>query len=102
MTEKEVLDCIKAKDKETFAELYYNSNDQVEIAYDQNYGDGNDYIVCLYFRDLDLYVKLEGSYSSWDSAQWHEVSLAEPFEYIETRYKSITIDHYLKNSPNKN
>lgn len=96
ITEEEVLDAIKSKDIRYFEEIYNESDPNVDVVYNQNYGDGNDYIVCLHFKLLNIYVLLLGTYSSWDSTHWESVSIAEPFEYIETRYKPISIKKYLQ------
>ena len=97
MTEKEILEKIEKKDTEYFANIYDNQRQNISVVYDQNYGDGNDYIVCLHFELLNIYVLLIGTYSSWDSTEWVSASIAEPFEHIETRYKPISIKKYLKN-----
>lgn len=96
MTEEEILEAVSSKDTRYFEEIYNEGNPHVSIVYDQNYGDGNDYIVCLYFKLLKIYVLLAGTYSSWDATEWSSVSIAEPFEHIETRYKPISVKKYLK------
>ncbi len=96
MKEEEILEAINSKDIDYFKDIYYNGDPNVSVVYDQNYGDGNDYIVCLYFKLLKIYVLLLGTYSSWDDSHWSSVSLAEPFEHIETRYKPISVKKYLK------
>ena len=95
---EEVLEKIRANDVKYFNSIYNNDfpeewRTEFNVVYDMNYGDGNEYIVCLYFKLLDLYVLLEGTYSSWDSPHWDGVSLAEPFEYKETRYKAVTLEY---------
>lgn len=99
ITREMLIDKVSQKDVDYFVELYYGDyenrdlNQEFKIVYDMNYGDGNDYFVTLYFPNHDLYVSLEGMYSSWDSAQWDKVMFAEPFQYTETRYKEITLEY---------
>lgn len=97
ITREEVIKRVNSKDHEWFYQLYdkYNwgKNDgEVEIVYDQNYGDGNDYIIAFKFVNHNFFVQLEGTYSSWDSPYWSDVSFAVPYEYTETRYRSMSLD----------
>jgi len=102
ITREEVLDKINNNDCRYFYGLYNGEcpaewtkdwKFEFKTVYNQNYGDGNEYIMCFYFTELDLYVLLQGMYSSWDSPQWDGVSLAEPFQYTETRYKAVTLEY---------
>lgn len=94
ITRQELIDKVKANDHSWFYELHNEwNNPEVNTVYDMNYGDGNEYIVCLYFPNHNLYVQLEGTYSSWDEPYWSGVSFAMPYEFKETRYKSATLDY---------
>jgi len=93
-----ILEKVKNKDKDFFYDIYndeaWNSaQSEVSVAYEQSYGDGNEYFICMEFKLLNLFVLLEGTYSSWDAPHWHEVSLAMPYEFKETRYKAATLDY---------
>jgi len=74
-------------------ESYESLEDKVKTVYDQNYGDGNDILICLHFEDLNLYIQLSGTYSSYEDPYWDSVSFAIPFEFTETRYKNTTLDY---------
>lgn len=90
---------LKANDTDFFYSVFdnrYSHKDEVKVVYDQHYGDGNDYEITLYFIKHDIYIMLEGTYSSWDSPYWDKVMQAEPFEFKETRYKKVTKE-YLRN-----
>lgn len=93
---KEVIEKVNEKDYDWFYNLYdkysWGKNDgEVEIVYDQNWGDGNDYFIAFKFINHNFYVQLEGTYSSWDSPYWSNVSFAKPYEYTETRYQAMSL-----------
>jgi hypothetical protein len=97
----EILEKIKKNDTGYFYEVYAedalrSNNGEVVVAYDQSYGDGNEYTICIEFTQLNLFVLLEGTYSSWDEPYWESVNIAMPFTFTETRYKTATID-YIRN-----
>ena len=95
-TKNEIIEKVNAKDHDYFYGIYnesYQSNDEVEIVYEVNYGDGNEYKVCLHFIKHKFYVQLEGTYSSWNDPYWDSVSFAMPYEFTETRYKTATLDY---------
>jgi hypothetical protein len=94
ITRQKLIDKVNAKDFEWFYEMCYEDNHpEVQHPYEMNYGDGNEYIICLYFPNHNLYVQLEGTYSSWDSPHWESVNFAMPYEFKETRYKTATLDY---------
>jgi len=98
MERKEIEDRIKENDTAFFEKLYYGdtdvSRDEYKVVYDQNWGDGNDYIVAIEFKKFKgMYVVLDGTYSSWDSPHWDSVKLAQPYEYKETRFKPATTEY---------
>jgi len=96
ITRNEIINKIKEKDYDWFYELYnesYNKKDEISIVYDVNYGDGNEYTICMSFLKYNFFVQLEGTYSSWDSPYWDSVSFAMPYEFKETRYKAATLDY---------
>lgn len=35
------------------------------------------------------FVLVEGTYSSWDGSDYDEISIAEPYEFTETRYRAV-------------
>lgn len=91
-TKEQITEKVLAGDCEWFYDLYINlhsNNKEVKAVYDQHWGDGNDYFITLEFTKLNLFVLLEGTYSSWDSPYWDSVSFAKPYQYVETRYKAI-------------
>lgn len=93
---EEILEKVKRNDTDFFYRIYdesYANKDEVEIVYDQNLGDGNEYYITIYFKKMDLYVSLSGVYSSWESPSWDYAKFAEPFEYTETRYKPVTLEY---------
>ena len=66
---------------------------ECKIVYDQNWGDGRLWQVALYFKEEDIYILLSGYYSSEGESEFDEVTLAEPFEFKETRYRKATIQY---------
>lgn len=96
ITREEIISKVNANDYDWFYELYnetYSKKDEIEIAYEANYGDGNEYTICLFFKNHNFFVQLEGTYSSWDSPYWDSVSFAMPYEFKETRYRAATLDY---------
>lgn len=88
---------LKENDTEFFYDIFnnYDRND-VKVVYDQHYGDGNEYEITLHFLKEDIYVLLDGTYSSWDSPYWNSVVEAEPYLFTKTRYKKVTKE-YIRN-----
>lgn len=62
---------------------------EVEEVYYKSYGDGNELYYAYHFPQIDIYVLITGTYSSWDRNQYDKVELAEPYEFKETRYRAI-------------
>lgn len=98
MTREELIEKVKTNQKDWFYKLYNHDCEkdllkEFKIVYDQNFGDGNEYFIAFEFKDLDLIVLLEGTYSSWDSPEWYSVCFAQPYEFKETRYKEVTLDY---------
>ena len=96
ITREEIVRKINERDCDWFYELYnesYSKKDELEVVYEANYGDGNEYTICLSFKNHNFFVQLEGTYSSWDSPYWDSVAFAMPYEFKETRYKSATLDY---------
>jgi hypothetical protein len=96
ITRNEIINKIKEKDYDWFYELYnesYNNKGNIEVVYEANYGDGNEYTICLSFLKHNFFVQLEGTYSSWDSPYWDSVSFAMPYEFKETRYKAASLEY---------
>jgi hypothetical protein len=98
-TKEEILEKIEQGDVSFFKSLFDEDFDdeeeeegkeppETETVYNENWGDGNDWIVVLYLPKFDLYVKLEGYYSSWDVSELTSVVEAEPYEHTETRYRA--------------
>lgn len=96
LTKEEVIKKVNEGDTDWFYELYNNiwgsKNGEVTVAYEQSWGDGNDYHIALEFKNLNLSVLLDGTYSSWDSPHWNSVSLSKPYTFTETRYRPVTLD----------
>ena len=95
-TRTDIIKEVNNENKNYFQEIYHKLHEddtkkEVEQAYYACYGDGNEFIICLNFKKLNLYVQLRGTYSSWDDPYWDTVSLAKPYEFIETRYEDISI-----------
>ena len=96
ITRDEIISKVNAQDYDWFYEHYnesYSKKGEIEIVYEANYGDGNEYTICLNFLKHKFFVQLEGTYSSWDSPYWDSVSFAMPYEFKETRYKAATLDY---------
>ena len=51
-----------------------------------NEGDGRGRYMTLHFKPYDLYVTLEGRYSSWGDSEWSDVYVSEPKEHIVISY----------------
>lgn len=95
LSKEEIIKRISNNDCDWFYEIYnnhWNNKDIVEVVYDQNWGDGNDYHLVINFKEFDWLVLLDGTYSSWDSHYWDSVSFAKPYIFTETRYKKTYID----------
>jgi hypothetical protein len=97
ITKEILIEKVNSKDTSWFEKLYYGDVDnetrkEYSVVYDMNYGDGNDWEITLEFKNLNLFVSLDGTYSSWDSPYWDSVSFAQPYEYKETRYKPVKLN----------
>ena len=90
-TKQELIQKTVDNDMDFFWNIYCDCPDdlKMEVVYEQSYGDGNEYFIAMEFPEHDIFVQLEGTYSSWDSPYWTKVVLAMPFEYKETRYKEV-------------
>jgi hypothetical protein len=71
---------------------FFSDQSQCEKVFHENWGDGNDLITVFKFSDPNnpenfIYLMFEGWYSSWDSSKYLIVSLVQPYEHTETRYK---------------
>lgn len=63
-------------------------SERVKEVYHINMGDGKR--IEKVFELLDFpgfFVRVVGTYSSYDSTSWHSVSAAKPYTHTETRYK---------------
>ena len=59
ITREEIISKVNAQDYDWFYELYnesYNKKDEIDIVYEANYGDGNDYIICISFLKFNFFV----------------------------------------------
>ena len=81
---------------ETFREViqYGSTREQVveglgtfKTLADWSGGDGHPMGIVTTHVESGVILMLEGTYSSWDSSEWHGLVEAEPFEFTETRYK---------------
>jgi len=61
--------------------------DSVKNVSSYNDGDGREKYMTYYFKPYDLYVTLEGLYSSWSGSSWHEVYVSEPIEHTIVCYE---------------
>jgi hypothetical protein len=96
ITREKVISKVNERDCEWFFDLYNEScglKNDISIVYEANYGDGNEYLICISFLKYNFFVQLEGTYSSWDSPYWDSVSFAMPYEFKETRYKAATLEY---------
>jgi hypothetical protein len=97
LTREEIISKVNSNDKNWFYSLYNGdcareAREEFKIVYNQHYGDGNDWTIAFSFFNFNLFVVLEGSYSSWDSPYWDKVSFAVPYEYKETRYRATKLE----------
>ena len=53
----------------------------------ENDGDGNEKRVVLHIPEYDLYIKLIGTHSSWDSSTWEETLVVRPKQVTITVYE---------------
>lgn len=53
----------------------------------ENDGDGNEKRIVLHIPDYDLYIKLVGTHSSWDSSTWEETLVVRPKQVMITLYE---------------
>lgn len=98
ITKEEIVKRVNSNDanwfyNEVYEKYSWGKNDgKVDIVYEDNWGDGNDYFITLYFKDFNFNVLLEGTYSSWDSPYWNNVSFAKPYTFTEERYRPMTLE----------
>ena len=60
-------------------------------------GDGHEMGRVVRHLETDTLFLLSGTYSSWDSSEWHSLSMVEPYEKTVTRYRTVEgseIDFY--------
>ena len=98
ITKEILIERVNSSDTNWFEKLYHGDVDdetrkEYSVVYDQSYGDGNDWTITLEFKNLKMFVSLDGTYSSYDSPYWDSVSFAQPYEYTETRYKTVTLQY---------
>lgn len=51
--------------------------------------DSTERSVILWFKNYDIYVKVEGFYSSWDDSSWDKCYLVSPATTETTRFKKL-------------
>jgi hypothetical protein len=98
ITKEILIEKVNSNDTDWFEKLFYGEVDnetkkEYSIVYNMNYGDGNDWLVTIEFKNLKMFVSLNGTYSSWDSAYWDSVSFSQPYEHTEIRYKPVTLQY---------
>ena len=98
ITKEILIEKISANDTKWFEKIYYGDCDnetskEVNVVYDLNMGDGNDWTIAFSFPKLKMFAVMEGYYSSWDSSQFDSVKFAQPYEHKETRYKPVTLQY---------
>ena len=92
MTRQEIFEKIAQNDINFFREVYYNrrsNKEEVVVLQDENWGDGNDWVVVLHFIESDTIVRLDGYYSSYDSPELEYCSVAVPYQ--ETRWRAVEL-----------
>lgn len=52
-------------------------------------GDGRGATKTVYIPKLDVYVTLEGWYSSYGGTEYNKIGFSKPYEYKETRYQIL-------------
>ena len=62
---------------------------EIEVVGERDYRDGNDTYKTIFFKPYNLYVSMEGYYSSYEGYTWTKVFLSEPYIHTETRYEEI-------------
>lgn len=67
-------------------------NQKVEIPYDQNFGDGNEWHVALFFPKENISIFMEGYYSSHGDSELSRASIGIEYEFKEMRYKRASKD----------
>lgn len=67
-------------------------NQKVEIAYEQNFGDGNDWHVALFFPKENLNVFMSGWYSSQGDSELTRAFIGIEYEFKEMRFKAASKD----------
>ena len=55
-----------------------------------NGGDGREQGIVVRHKESGILLMATGTYSSWDSSDWDDWVIAEPFTFTETRYKEKT------------
>lgn len=95
-TRNQLIEKVNKKEVDFFSDLYqgYRKTDcenKFESVWELNWGDGNEWYVALNFPEENINILLEGYYSSHGESEFNKVSLAIPYEYRETRYKSVTV-----------
>jgi hypothetical protein len=61
---------------ENLTQVYYKSG-----------GDGNELDITIEVVPYNLFINLEGTYSSWDSNSFNDCYLSVPYVFQETRFK---------------
>lgn len=52
-------------------------------------GDGHPMGRVVRHVESDTYLMAEGTYSSWDSSDYDTLVVAEPYQFVETRYREV-------------
>lgn len=95
LTKEEIIKRVNSNDCDWFYNIYnelWGKKNIVEVVYEQNWGDGNDYQIVLHLKEFNWLILLDGTYSSWDSPYWDSVSFAKPYTFTELRYKATTLE----------
>jgi hypothetical protein len=62
----------------------------LEQVYDQEGGDGQLITRTFWIKPYQMYVTVEGTYSSWEGHDFYDCYISEPFCFQEVRYKKKT------------
>ena len=54
-----------------------------------NEGEGEDMSKVFYFEEHDVYLRMDGFYSSFGGSEWYELYHVEPKEVMVIQYESV-------------
>ncbi len=89
--ETEIISEMRKLNYDYFESKTYGKSAPYKNVYRENWGDGNAIVVVFEvpLGNKTVYVKFEGTYSSWEDTIWSDAYFAEPYQHTETKYKRI-------------